>query len=103
MKSTLLSSLAMTLPHAAAVAPEYQPLYKYLNDRYATTVVLTFAEIQDLVGFTLPDNARLQNDWWADVCADGSSSPQSAAWTSAKRSSRPNLIAQKVTFESVMG
>jgi len=103
MKPTLLSSLARPLSPSAPVAPEYRPLHKYLNDRYAATVVLTFSEIQDLVGFTLPEEARLQADWWADVRADGSSSPQSGAWTSAKRTARPNMIAQKVTFESVIG
>ena len=35
-----------------------------LVNRYANTVVLTFAEIEDLLGFTLPDPARLHSEWW---------------------------------------
>ncbi len=33
---------------------EYKSLYEYLEHRYANTVVLTFAQIEDLLGFTLP-------------------------------------------------
>ena len=32
----------------------YQSLYEYLEHRYANTVVLTFAQIEDLLGFPLP-------------------------------------------------
>jgi hypothetical protein len=101
MKPTLLSSLARTLPQPAQVPPAYRPLHKYLADRYAVVVVLTLDEIQDLLGFSLPDEARLQSDWWSDIRADGSSSPQSSAWISAQRSSVPSLLARKVTFRTV--
>jgi hypothetical protein len=103
MQPTLLSSRSMTLPRSRAVPAAYRPLYTYLNDRYAGTVVLTFAEIEDLMGDMLPAVARAQTDWWADACADGSSSAQSTAWREAKRSASANLMAQKVTFESVAG
>ena len=45
----------------------YLLLYKYLENRYADTVVLTFAEIEDLLGFALPEQARLQREWWTDA------------------------------------
>ena len=32
----------------------YAPLHKYLDERYADTVVLTFGEIEDLLGSKLP-------------------------------------------------
>ena len=48
---------------ARANAGEYQLLYKYLRDRYADRVVLTFAEIEDLLGFALPQQARAQSQW----------------------------------------
>ena len=46
---------------------QYLLLYKYLENRYANTVVLTFAEIEDLLGFALPDQARLQQEWWTNA------------------------------------
>ena len=31
---------------------KYKSLYQYLENRYANRVVLTFAQIEDLLGFT---------------------------------------------------
>src|ERR1700674_106977 len=76
-------------PPRFSVQAEYLSLHKYLDDRYANTVVLTFAEIEDLLGFTLPDLARLQHEWWAS--GDAESTPQSRSWTEASRTAKPNL------------
>ena len=35
---------------------KYHGLYDYLKNRYADTVVLTFQQVEDLLGFTLPDD-----------------------------------------------
>ncbi|OLE83923.1 MAG: hypothetical protein AUF76_05025 [Acidobacteria bacterium 13_1_20CM_2_65_9] len=90
---------APATPQPFAVPAEYLSLHKYLDDRYANTVVLTFAEIEDLLGFTLPDLARLQQEWWANADAGSSPSAQSRSWTQASRSAKPNLLAQTVVFE----
>lgn len=77
----------------------YVSLYKYLSNRYADTVVLTFAEIEDLLGFTLPDLARLRQEWWTE--ADPSTDRASDSWILASRTARPNLLAGNVVFERV--
>lgn len=82
-----------------AVSAEYLSLYKYLDNRFAQTVVLTFAQIQDLLGRALPDLARAQREWWASAGDDGTPSPQSLSWTEAGRTATPNLLAQTVVFE----
>jgi hypothetical protein len=84
---------------AMAVPPKYLPLHKYLDERFADTVVLTFAEIEDLLGFPLPDPARLQPEWWVNAEADSSPSPQSRSWIQASRTATANLPAQIVVFE----
>jgi hypothetical protein len=91
----------MTTPgsHPFAATSEYRSLYKYLHDRYADSVVLTFAEIEDLLGFTLPDVARLEQGWWANADPDRTPSPQSLSWTQANRTATPRLLAQVVVFE----
>ena len=94
-----IATHAPTTPQRMAGPAEYLSLHKYLDDRYANTVVLTFAEIEDLLGFTLPDLARLQQDWWANADADSTPSAQSRSWTQASRSAKPNLLAQTVVFE----
>jgi hypothetical protein len=91
----------MKSPSLFVVPAEYLPLHKYLDGRYADTVVLTMAEIEDLIGTTLPDAARGELTWWAnaDADAEGTPSPQARSWTRANRTAKPNLKAQIVVFE----
>ena len=78
---------------------KYLLLYKYLVNRYATTVVLTFGEIEDILGFTLPGLARLHQEWWTSPDLTVDRLNYSDAWILASRTARPNLHAQTVTFE----
>jgi hypothetical protein len=80
-------------------ASEYRLLYKYLRDRYANRVVLTFAEIEDLLGFALPEAARLQPAWWGGAPPLADRSTQSDCWTLASRTATVNMTAQSVVFE----
>jgi hypothetical protein len=75
------------------------PLHKYLADRYADTVVLTFAEIEDLIGLALPARARVSTDWWAAPDPDVTRARFADAWIQARRTARPNLQARTVTFD----
>ncbi len=86
-----------TVPVVRGYAGEYKGLYKYLKERYANRVVLTFGEIEDLVGFALPDPARRQTEWWSDTAVDRAA--QSDSWTLASRTAKVNLAAQNVLFE----
>ena len=88
-------------PSSQSSVWEYRSLYRYLDNRFADTVVLTFAQIEALLGFTLPDLARLRPDWWATPEADGVPSSQSRSWVEASRTATPNLGAQSVMFERV--
>ena len=83
----------------AAMSGNYSWLYKYLENRYANTVVLTFAEIEDLLGFALPDPARLRQDWWTNTDPDPATPNYSHSWILASRTATPNLLAQTVVFE----
>jgi hypothetical protein len=78
---------------------KYLSLYTYLDGRFADRVVLTFTEIEDILGFALPDTARTSADWWT---APDTSAPQprcSDSWILAKRTARPNLLAHNVVFD----
>jgi hypothetical protein len=76
----------------------YLLLYRYLENRYANTVVLTFLEIEDLLGFALPEPARLHQEWWTDA-AKNDVPNYSDSWTLASRTAVPNMRAQTVVFE----
>jgi len=76
----------------------YKPLGDYLRRRFADRVVLTFAQIEDLLGFVLPDAARSSDGWWQDASATGSS-PQATSWIGASRTATVNRVARSVIFD----
>ena len=110
--TTLLRSLGIQWPRSVAVRPrptaifpqqstplvpgEYRALYTYLEQRYASIVVLTFEQIDALLGFALPTPARTQRAWWTDTV---DSQRHAAAWTAAGRTATPNLAAGTIAFE----
>jgi len=85
----------------SAMTGRYVPLYTYLEKRFADTVVLTFAEIEDLLGFTLPDLARRREDWWTSPDPQAAQPRFSDSWLLANRTARPNLLALTVVFDRV--
>lgn len=80
------------------MSSKYLALYRYLENRYADVTVLTFEQIEDLLGFALPPFARTDQGWWATRAASADA-PHSAAWTLAGRTATPNLSAGTVLFE----
>jgi hypothetical protein len=78
---------------------EYQALHKYLQDRFADRIVLTFGEIEDLVGFPLPAEARQDATWWVSADPSAPRSPVADAWTLASRTAVVNMASQSIAFE----
>jgi hypothetical protein len=81
------------------ISGKYLLLYKYLHHRYADTVVLTFGQIESLLGFALPDQARLNQQWWTNVEVTAAGTNYSDSWLLAGRVATPNLLAQTVAFK----
>jgi hypothetical protein len=81
-------------PHVPA---EYLPLYSHLHTRFSSNVVLSFGEMEALLGFTLPVQARTTKEWWTDPSIR--TARQADAWVAAERTARPNLSARNVAFE----
>ena len=77
----------------------YASLQKYLTARYADAVVLTFAQIEDLLGFALPVAAWVEPAWWGPPVPGDVASAQSHSWVLARRTATPNLAAETVLFE----
>lgn len=82
---------------APGVPTEYLSLYTYLERRYASTVVLTFEQMEALLGFALPAPASIERDWWTSDA--GRARGHSEAWLGAGRTATPNLAARTVAFE----
>lgn len=45
---------------------KYRPLYEYLTQRTENDILLTFVEVEDILGFPLPPNAFTQKAFWAN-------------------------------------
>lgn len=83
------------------IASRHRVFHKYLDERYADTVVLTFAQIEDLLGGTLPASARADPGWWTGAQDQNAELQCSDAWRLAHRTAVPNLPAGHVSFERV--
>jgi hypothetical protein len=57
--------------------------------------VLALSQIEDLMGVPLPPEAHVDAEWWGSGAA---ATPQSRAWTDARRTATPNLAAHNVMF-----
>ena len=82
--------------HDPAVATRYRPLHAYLQHQHGANVVLTFEQIESLLGFALPAPASTEQAWWtaqATPLAD-----HTGAWTGAGRTAAPNLQTRMVLF-----
>ena len=64
-----------------SVAGTYVSLYAYLEHRFASTVVLTFEQVESLLGFALPQPASTERDWWTSGTPHADRHSQ--AWTVA--------------------
>jgi hypothetical protein len=84
-------------PPAPRVAARYFALYTYLEHRYASNVVLTFEQMESLLGFALPAPACTEREWWTSPSGD--TDRHSDAWSAARRTATPNLLARTVAFE----
>jgi len=81
------------------VPAEYLSLHTYLERRYASMVVLTFDQMESLLGFALPEAARLDREWWTGAALR--TVRYSDSWIAARRTAAPNLPAGTVAFERI--
>ncbi|MFP7442927.1 hypothetical protein SFC50_04410 [Bacillus infantis] len=73
---------------------KYDPLHQFLRINNSTRIILTFSEIETVLGFTLPMSAYKYAAWW-----DGASQhTQAYSWTEAGYKANPRLNEKKVEF-----
>lgn len=90
--------VVVSRPHDTTchVPAEYLSLYTYLEQRSPAIVVLTFEQMEALLGFALSASARTEPDWWSDAAVQCLC--HSSAWTETGRTAIPDLPARTVTF-----
>jgi hypothetical protein len=84
-------------PQGHGMAEAYLSLHRYLANRYSDVVVLTFAQVEDLLGSPLPAPAKQDPAWWNSD--DDRNFGHSNSWRLAQRTAVANLAALTVTFE----
>lgn len=74
----------------------YDPLYRYLDSHPASAVTMSYAEIEKVLGRSLPDTARRdkKRQWWANT----ESHSQALAWLGARRRAKLDVNRLEVTF-----
>lgn len=92
-----LEPMAAIVGHPVTpVATRYLPLNAYLEHQHASSVVLTFEQIESLLGFSLPAPASMEREWW--TAQAGHIDGHADTWTAAGRTATPNLLAHTVAF-----
>ena len=87
---------------ARDVAPrgKYAPLCHHISKQESWEWQTSFREIEEILGFRLPDFARLYQAWWANATTDGRS--QKLAWSSQRwEMSDVNLGAETLVFQRI--
>jgi hypothetical protein len=70
------------------------------EERYADAGVLTFALIEDLLGFRLPEVPSPRHDWWAPADENSAPSAQASAWIQGTGLPPRILLARTVRFDA---
>jgi hypothetical protein len=77
----------------------YEPLEKYLIQQPGDSVVMTFAEVERLIGTKLPPSAHKRNEWWSNNPTNHS---QAKAWLDAGfETANLDRKAKRVVFKRV--
>lgn len=77
---------------------KYDPLRKHLDDSGDEKVILSFAEIEKIIGNILPPSASTQNSWWENVNGKSNGHSQAKAWQNAGYKAKVDLKQKKVLF-----
>lgn len=75
---------------------KYDPLKAYLNARGGVDVPMSFADIEAVLGFRLPNSARNHRHWWGN---NAFGHAQSRSWMGARyKVARIDVSARTVVF-----
>ena len=80
---------------------KYAPLTRYLREQEKSAITLGFAEVEEILGFSLPGSAYKYPAWWSNSSKGQS---QTGAWREAGwETSDVDIRGRKVTFRRKAG
>ena len=81
---------------------KYDPLGIYLKQSNQNRITLTFAEIETIVGFTLPKSLKNRSEAWLGTAEGSPRHVQKRVWQSAGYQVETVQLSQKVvTFKKI--
>lgn len=93
-----MTAVRERLVREAAARGKYAPLYRHLLAMAGPDWRTSFAEVEAVLGFRLPDSARLHRPWWANS-AKGNGHSHALAWQAAGwKTGRVDLDAETLVF-----
>jgi hypothetical protein len=81
----------------------YDLLYDYLRKQAASSVEMTFTDVERVIGQSLPKTARARSQWWVNETNPKSRHVQCHAWRDAGYDAEVDLVAQTVIFRKRAG
>ncbi len=98
-----MSAVRERLAREAASRGKYAPLYRYLLALTAIDWRTSFSELEAILGFQLPNSARLYRPWWSNQNR-GAGHSHALAWSAAGWKTRAvDLEAETLVFERMQG
>ena len=98
-----MSAVRQRLVQEAASRGKYAPLFRHLASLTGSDWPVSFAELEAILGFDLPDSARLYRPWWSNQ-KRGAGHSHALAWYAAGWKTRSvDLEAETLVFERVEG
>ena len=93
----------LELLRRAAQRGKYAPLFQHLEKQRGSEWPAAFSEIEQILGFSLPDSARIHRPWWANQGERGGHS-HALAWEMAGwKSSQVDMAGERVVFVKMQG
>lgn len=94
-----MSAVREKLVQEAASRGKYAPLYRRLLTKAGPDWSVSFSELEAILGFNLPNSARLYRPWWSNQ-KHGAGHSHALAWSAAGWKTRfVNLEAETLVFE----
>ena len=88
------------LMREVAARGKYAPLFRHLAALDVRRWRATFRDVESILGFSLPNSARIHRPWWANQANGGHS--HALAWHAAGWKTRAvNLAAEALVFERI--
>lgn len=93
-----MQSKRAELLRQAAQRGKYAALHRHLIERTGNEWRATFSEIEKLLGFELPNSARLLRPWWSNQGEQGGHSHALAWETAGWKTAQVGMAGEKVVF-----